>query len=50
LSALVIFGQLVSSMIIDHFGWFDSEKIQLNWQRLLGGVVIFIGVLLTLQR
>ncbi|MDN5644926.1 MAG: EamA-like transporter family protein, partial [Acinetobacter sp.] len=21
-----------------------------NWQRLLGGVVIFIGVLLTLQR
>ncbi|KGT46688.1 MULTISPECIES: DMT family transporter [Acinetobacter] len=50
LSALIIFGQLVTSMIIDHFGWLGSEKIQLNWQRLLGGVVIFIGVLLTLQR
>lgn len=50
LSALVIFGQLISSMVIDHLGWFGGERIQLNWQRLLGGVVIFIGVLLTLQR
>ena len=50
LSALIIFGQIMMSMLLDHFGWLGVEKTTLNWQRLLGGVVIFIGVLLTLQR
>jgi bacterial/archaeal transporter family-2 protein len=50
LSALIIFGQIVMSMIVDHFGILGTEKIAINWQRILGGVVIFIGVLLTLQR
>jgi bacterial/archaeal transporter family-2 protein len=50
LSGLIIFGQLLMSMLIDHTGWLGAEKFALNWQRLLGGVVIFIGVLLTLQR
>ena len=50
LSGLIIFGQILMSMIFDQFGVLGVEKIQLNWQRLLGGVVIFIGVLLTLQR
>ena len=50
LSGLIIFGQIMLSMFMDHFGWLGVEKTQLNWQRLLGGVVIFIGVLLTLQR
>lgn len=49
-SGLVIFGQLVISMFIDHFGWLGIEKTPINWQRLLGSIVIFIGVLLTLQR
>ncbi|AWL27937.1 DMT family transporter [Acinetobacter defluvii] len=50
LSGLIIFGQIMMSMLLDHFGWLGVEKTQLNWQRLFGGVVIFIGVLLTLQR
>ena len=50
LSALIIFGQILMSMIIDHFGILGTEKVALNWQRILGGVVIFVGVLLTLQR
>ena len=50
LSALIIFGQIMMSMLLDHFGWLGVEKTTLNWQRLLGGVVIFIGVLITLQR
>ena len=50
LSGLIIFGQLVTSMVLDHFGLLGTEKAPINWQRLLGGVVIFIGVLLTLQR
>ena len=50
LSGLIIFGQILMSMLIDHFGLLGSEKTPINWQRFLGGVVIFIGVLLTLQR
>ena len=50
LSGLIIFGQIVTSMIIDQYGFLGTEKTPINWQRLLGGVVIFTGVLLTLQR
>ena len=50
LSALIIFGQILTSMIVDHFGFLGADKTPINLQRLLGGVVIFIGVLLTLQR
>ncbi|QOW44838.1 MULTISPECIES: DMT family transporter [Acinetobacter] len=50
LFGLIIFGQILMSMVFDQFGLLGVEKTQLNWQRLLGGVVIFIGVLLTLQR
>ncbi|MCJ8161365.1 DMT family transporter [Acinetobacter zhairhuonensis] len=49
-SGLVIFGQILTSMIFDHYGLLGTDKTPVNWQRLLGGVVIFIGVLLTLQR
>jgi len=47
LSGLIIFGQMVMSMLVDHLGLLGNEKMPINWQRLLGGVVIFIGVLLT---
>ncbi|MCG7219169.1 DMT family transporter [Acinetobacter sp. AG3] len=50
LSGLIIFGQIAMSMIVDQFGLLGTDKTPVNWQRLLGGVVIFIGVLLTLQR
>lgn len=49
-SGLVIFGQLLISMLLDHFGWLGTEKVPITWQRFLGSIVIFIGVLLTLQR
>lgn len=49
-SAVVIFGQLLMSMLLDHFGWLGTERNPINWQRLLGAIVIFAGVLLTLQR
>ena len=49
-SGLVIFGQILTSMLFDHFGGLGAEKNPIYWQRLLGGVVIFVGVLLTLQR
>ena len=49
-SGLVIFGQLVISMLLDHFGLLGTDKTPINWQRLFGSLVIFIGVLFTLQR
>ena len=49
-SGLVIFGQILISMLIDHFGVLGTQQTPINWQRLLGGIIIFIGVLLTLQR
>ena len=49
-SGLVIFGQLTISMLLDHFGWLGAEKTPVNWQRLVGSIVIFIGVIFTLQR
>ncbi|MFQ3545760.1 DMT family transporter [Halobacillus rhizosphaerae] len=30
-----IIGQLVISVIIDHFGWFGSIEIELGWDRML---------------
>jgi transporter family-2 protein len=50
LTGVIIFGQMVTSMLVDQFGLLGNEKMPVNWQRLLGSVVIFIGVLLTLQR
>ena len=49
-SGLVIFGQLVISMLLDHFGLLGTDKTPINWQRLFGSIIIFVGVLLTLQR
>ena len=48
-SGLVIFGQILMSMILDQFGWLGVEKTVVNWQRLLGALFILIGVVFTLQ-
>ena len=50
LSGLIIFGQIVMSMLLDQFGWLGIEKTAISWQRFLGATIIFLGVMLTLQR
>ncbi|UOQ83518.1 DMT family transporter [Gracilibacillus salinarum] len=40
----VISGQLSISMIIDHFGWFDSLVIPLDWKRLVALLFMIIAV------
>ncbi|OTG84874.1 DMT family transporter [Acinetobacter sp. ANC 4648] len=50
LSGLIIFGQIVMSMIFDQFGLLGVEKTPISWSRFFGAIVIFSGVLLTLQR
>ena len=49
-SGIVIFGQIVMSMLLDQWGWLGAEKVTVNWQRLIGAVLILIGVIFTLQR
>ena len=49
-SGVVIFGQLFLSVLVDHYGWLGAEKTPINWQRVGGAVLIFLGFLLTLKR
>ena len=50
LTVLIIFAQIVMSMLYDHFAWFGGDKIPINWSRILGALSIFVGVILTLHR
>lgn len=49
-TGLVIFGQVATSMLLDHFAWLGLKHSPITFTRFLGAIVIFIGVLLTLQR
>lgn len=49
-SGLLIFGQILMSALLDQFGWLGIEKTPMNWQRVVGAILIFIGVVFTLQR
>ncbi|GGO04527.1 DMT family transporter [Saccharibacillus kuerlensis] len=41
-----IAGQLVIGIIIDHFGWFNSLHIELDWKRMLALVFMVISLYL----
>ena len=46
LQAMVIpiFSQLLFSLCIDHFGWFGAKVMPLNWQRMIGALLLIVGV------
>jgi hypothetical protein len=41
-----IFGQLIASMVIDHFGWFNVPVVPINTSRIIGAVLLLIGAIL----
>lgn len=43
---LVLLGQLVTSAAIDHYGLFGAPKVEVSPRRLLGIVVMAVGVFL----
>lgn len=43
---LVITGQLVASVVLDHFGWLGIPVHQINPQRVLGVILLLTGVVL----
>jgi bacterial/archaeal transporter family-2 protein len=47
---ILIAGQLAMGAAIDRFGWFGSERIPLNWARLLGIALLFVGAALSLRK
>ena len=46
LIGLIIAGQLVTALVIDHFGLLNFELHPANWQRLLGAAFLLVGVTL----
>jgi bacterial/archaeal transporter family-2 protein len=48
--ALLIAGQLVMGLVIDHFGMFGVERIPITWTRLIGVLLLAAGALLALKR
>ena len=43
---LVVAGQMTVSLVVDHYGLLGLPVKQINWQRLLGVVLLIGGVLL----
>lgn len=41
---IVIVGQLLGSVLIDHFGWLGFPVHQINWKRALGVLLLLSGV------
>lgn len=41
-----IFGQLIASMVIDHFGWFNVPVLPINTSRIIGSVLLLFGAIL----
>lgn len=47
--SLFIFGQIVLSMLLDHYGWFGFEVHPLNNGRAIGAFLLVIGVTLIVR-
>lgn len=44
--AATVFGQLISAVVIDHFGWLGVPRVPLNPWRVAGTLGLFVSVLL----
>lgn len=49
LLALSVLGQLLASMIVDHYGWLGFPQHEITAARLAGGALLFGGVLLIVR-
>ena len=46
---LIIAGQLAISSVLDHYGLLGVHIHHMNWQRILGLIIVFVGALLTVR-
>ena len=49
-SIYIIFGQLIMSVILDHYGWLGFPKISISIERIIGLIFVFIGVVLVARK
>ena len=49
-TAVLIAAQFTLATVIDRQGWFGVERVAVEWPRLLGIVLLFVGAALTLRR
>ncbi len=49
LLALIVLGQLLASLVFDHFGWLGFAQHPLTLTRLFGAMLLFGGVLLIVR-
>ena len=45
-TALAVFGQLVFSSLVDHFGLFGLTKYKFNPKKLVGLLIVFVGLVI----
>lgn len=50
LVATLTCGQLLASMLLDHYGWLGYSRQPVSAERIIGGLLVFAGVLLALRR
>jgi bacterial/archaeal transporter family-2 protein len=48
--AAFVTGQLLSSVVIDHFGWFHVPVYPVTPQRIVGIILLFAGLLLVIKK
>jgi transporter family-2 protein len=46
---LIVTGQIVASLVLDHFGLVGFPAHPLNWPRAVGAVLLLLGVVLVLR-
>jgi len=47
---LIVAGQLVVSTVADHFGWLGAEVRPIDLTRMVGIMVLFVGVWLIVRK
>lgn len=45
-TALAVFGQLVFSSLVDHFGLFGLDKYKFNPKKIIGFIIVLIGLVM----
>jgi bacterial/archaeal transporter family-2 protein len=46
----LLFGQIVSSLVLSHYGWLGSPVQPITMRSLLGAAVMLVGVILATRR
>jgi bacterial/archaeal transporter family-2 protein len=45
-----LLGQSIASLAIDHYGWLDVPRFPINTWRIIGTILLFVGVLMIQYR